>query len=397
MSIRITASLMLLLLLLMLPFPTLAGGGDYGPRMGSAGITGNGYSLQVDYVAEPLVEGEGSGLLLSYVFKADPRIVSEAYLRSPEPISPRSLSAELRAVEHRLKIPADQGVLNYTLRAPEGSMGEKYNITMLFYLDITFLNGSSVRRVLNMSFNLWVLSPEGSVPRPLVLGVVLSVMLAVAAPVAAYLKYSEKRRAYLASIIILGFLLALLALSLARGMGGTCPSPGKKPYVLKYVWSANGTGFKGAGAIYVWSSEGKLFWAGLPSIPGKSSIIQGCPSPLCVQDNASEISVSGVRFERIGRANYYYHNALRRAVLYDNNGGEAIYDVCGHLFRLMAWKGDSLYYYALNASLGYDPPIAPGFYAKLLLGPPLASIAVSALIAWRVGRGEKHAARGGGR
>ena len=390
MSIRITASLTLLLLLILLPLPTLAGGGDYGPKIGSAGITGNGYSLQVDYVAEPLVEGGGSSLLLSYVFKADPRIVSEAYLRSPEPISPRSLSAGLRAVEHRLKIPVDQGMLNYTLRAPEGSMGEKYNITMLFYLDITFLNGSSVRRALNISFNLWVLSPEGSVPRPLVLGVVLSVMLVVAAPIAAYLKYSERRRAYLASIIILGFLLALLALSLARGIGGTCPSPGK-PYVLKYVWSANGTGLKGAGAIYVWSSRGRLFWTGLPSI------VQGCPPPLCIQGNASKISVDGVEFERRGGVNYYYHNALRRAVLYDNNGGEAIYDGCGHLFRLMAWKGDSLYYYALNASLGYDPPISPGFYAKLLLGPPLVSIAVSALIAWRVGRSEKHAARGGGR
>ncbi|WP_048061596.1 hypothetical protein [Hyperthermus butylicus] len=79
---------------------------------------------------------------------------------------------------------------------------------------------------------------------------------------------------------------------------------------------------------------------------------------------------------------------LEKAIIYSVKEREAIYDSCGHLFRLCRRVDSKAWFYILNASLGYDPPMEPRYYAKLLLIPPTVSAMLPLLVLYRSVRGK---------
>ena len=146
--------------------------------------------------------------------------------------------------------------------------------------------------------------------------------------------------------------------------------------MLRYLWSSPAGA---AGVLYVWDEDGEFRFLNMTyGPPGGISEGSGCPAPLCITaTNVEEANwVGGGAAER----GYFYHNALRKALVYNLDGGEAIYGECGFLFRLYERSGDGAWFYVLDASLNYDPPMEPGYYARLLLAPPIASLAVAAAI-----------------
>ena len=383
-----------MLLALSLAARSLAYLSIHGPAVDHITVRDEGYVFQAFFLAEPLLEDGYSTFLLAYTFTADERVVAEAYLRSQRIFS-GNISCSPCIIEAKLQPPQSQGLLNVSMR-PLGDQGPIVESALNLYLDVIYRNGTSRRENISRPLLLDTLSSTGSVPTSISLGAASSIMLVILFPVAAYLAYMERRRSLGIMLVAIIVLLLVEAWSLGPGLK---PHGGKESMALRYVWSLNTTSGMLGGVTYVWFNGGKARHLSISLDNLAEAFLgprDGCPTPLCIESNASMVEAEGIILHKAGETKYYYHNALRKAVLYED-GGEAIYDAEGHLFRLITVRSGKTMYYVLNASLGYDPPIAPSYYTLMFAVPPAASAAVSGALLWRSRRGGRHAQGRGGR
>ena len=389
---RLAPAVAMLTLLMLLPPATAEGIVDYGPRLGSVGVEGRGFKFNLTYVAEPLVEDGDTLLGLIYVFSGDPRTILEARLTSFEPVQVEGVETPRLGIDRALKPPLDYGFFNITVHAPKGSAGSRFAVNISLTLEVRYVDGAVEYYPVNATFDLWVLSQEGSVPTPVVLGTVASLVGTVMAPILAYLLARGRRRGFRVLLIIL--LLVLGAMFYRSAAGFSKPISGlREPYILRYTWLVNGTNNTAGGVLYVWSRGGSLLVANISLVQPTVLNVSTMPSPLEVPESRV-LRIGGVTLDYRGKGSYYYHNGLREALIYEGQGSEAIYSSSGILFRLFARSGDKVVLYVLDASLGYEPPLESGYYAKLFAAPLTVSILVSGLFAYRSTRLERRARPG---
>ncbi len=388
---RPAAILSALLLMALLPATTGNVVADCGPRIGTIEVDGRGFRFNLTYVAEPLVEDGDTLVGLLYVFTGNPAVVEEARLTGFEPIRVEGAETPRLGIDRTLKPPLGFGFFNTTIHAPKGSAGSMLTANISLTLEVRYRDGSAERHPVNASFDLWVLSREGSVPTPVVLGAVASLTGTAMAPILAYLLARGRRRAFKVLLTLLILLLSVMFYRSATGFS-TAASGFSGPYVLRYTWLVNGSD-TAAGVLYVWSRDGSIMMANVSMAQLDVANVSALPSPIGVPE-APEFSMGGVTLELRGRGSYYYHNGLRKALIYEGPGSEAIYSSSGTLFRLFVRSGNRVVMYVLDASLGYEPPLESKYYAKLFAAPPAVSILVSGLLAYRSARLESRARPG---
>ncbi len=377
----ILAALLLVALLLAVPGKSVA---DYGPRIGTVEVDGRGFRFNLTYVAEPLVEDGDTLVGFLYVFAGNPAVVEEARLTGFEPIRVEGAETPRLGIDRTLKPPLGFGFFNTTIHAPKGSAGSRLTANISLTIEVRYRDGSAERHPINASFDLWVLSREGSVPTPVVLGAVASLTGTAMAPILAYLQARGRRRGFKVLFTLLVLILGVMFYRSATGFS-TAASDFSEPYVLRYTWLVNGSDTAAAGVLYVWSRDGSIMIANVSMTHLDVANLSALPSPIGVPETP-DFSVGGVILSLRGRGSYYYHNGLREALIYEGSGSEAIYSSSGALFRLFVRSGDRVVMYVLDASLGYEPPLESGYYAKLFAAPLAVSVLVSGLLAYRSAR-----------
>ena len=362
----VPASLALLALLLMMVMGSYASGYSYGPVILNNTLAGRGFEFNYTLIAEPLVEGQSTLIMMLYSFSSHPN-VTYASIWSQKPMESSEVKYEPEGFSRILGLPLDFGVIAFNVTPVDVHPGEYVNLSLGFTLDIRYSSGDWYRGNITLPLRLWILAGEGSVPKAIAYGVVASLLVVVSSPLTAFIYIRGKRRASLTLAALVAVMVTImLVLAVPRFEGSDC---GAGDLILRYIWaSPRGA----AGVLYVWSDDAILRFLNLTyTIPPIITDGTGCPAPICTD------SVQGVE------KGYYYHNALRRARIHDIEEGEAIYGYCGYLFRLYRRVEGGAWLYMLNASLGHEPPIEPGYYAKLLLAPPLLSIITTVLVLYK--------------
>lgn len=378
-------------LLLAAPLLAAADGGiaDYGPRLATIEVDGRGFKFNLTYVAEPLVEDGDTFAGFLYMFSGNPMMVAEARLTSFEPLRVEGVETPRLGIERVLKPPLSFGYFNTTIHAPKGSAGSRLTANISLTLEVRYQDGAAERCPVNATFDLWVLSREGYVPAPVVMGAVASLTGTVMAPILAYLLARGRRRVFKASLTLLVLILSVMFYYSATGFSKATQGI-SGPFVLRYLWLVNGSDTTATGVLYVWSRGGSILAANV-SMAGMDMLnVSGMPSPIGVPE-APMLRMGGVALKLRGHGSYYYHNGLRKALIYEGPGSEAIYSSSGTLFRLFVRSGGRVIMYILDASLGYEPPLETGYYSKLFIAPLVASALVSGLMAYRSARLESRA------
>ena len=352
--------LLLICLLLQVHLVTMVAiAGDNGvtasmPREYSGVLLGDGFTLNYTLIARPFVDDRTS-LLFLYVYKAyqtsyPARLDVFAVLKNSTVGS--GSHGFSRVLEGPVSI--GYGLLNVTSSVHGGLDLAVVNVS----ISITPIKGSGgVSR--SMSLPLGFLSSTGSVPRLIVYGSLVSLLSSILIPITLFFwNRGRKRLSIGVSLVLLALLIGFPAVAGGGGSSG--------PMVLRYIWVHNDVG----GEAYVYKYKGLAGGVNL-SLAGNIRLhrFEGCRSPFCF--NSTQAVGSG----------YYYHNALREALLVENDSVLGFYSRTGVLFSL--YNRESNTTITLNASRGFNPPVEASYYAKLFLAPPLVSTLLSsAALAW---------------
>ncbi len=330
----------------------------YIPQKHTGVLKGDYYTLNYTLVNEPFIDKKTSILLL-YIYKAQPN-TGPMQLEIVVDVGNNSvLGVNPGRIDKVVNPPVSYGYTRINLTIKTQNQPDKVNITLNITLTpLTNQNNNSKQA--SIPITIGSLSTEGSVPTPIVYGAITSLLASILLPTTLFLWNRGRKKLTITFSLIIIFTIILTFWSFHTY------NTESNNIVLRYLWQQGKTG----GITYIYKT-GSTYKGITLAISNTISLKNHtkCPQPFCTNGNG------------LTGTGYYYHNALRDAMLLENSTTIGFYSKNGILFFLYKRQPNTTI--VLNASHGFNPPIEKNYYLKLFLAPPVISAILSiGALAW---------------